>query len=174
MMCLSVGLLLERAKGNTSKFYNYLQGLPEAPPTVNTFTSQERKILSLMTGGSDIYAMYRPLVALSLKAVHRAAEVGLWREDSIPEETEIDNTFYFVLSRMSYMRLIPLCDLANAAMPGEENARIGVEGQVHNGREGCAVVTKRSVLKGEELLIDYNHHHAIGMLTNYGCTLGLE
>jgi len=86
----------------------------------------------------------------------------------------VEAAFFFVLSRMSYMRLIPLCDLANAALPGEENARIVVEGQLEGGREGCAVVTRRPVKAGDEVTIDYNHHDALGMLGAYGCTLGLE
>jgi len=174
MMCLSAGLLLETARGTSSRFQPYVEALPEPPPTTNTFSLAEREVLRLMSGGTDYHAMYQPLVELNIKAVRRAADAGLWGDAPAPERDKVDAAFHFVLSRMSYMRMIPVVDLANAAMPGEENARICVEEQVYNGREGVAMVTKRPVAEGEELLIDYNHHHAIGMLSNYGCTMGLE
>lgn len=174
MMCLSAGLLFEKARGASSRFLHYIQSLPKPPPTMNTFTENEQKVLTLMSSGGDLVAMYKPLVQLNLKVVRGAVDAGLWGESPVPSEKDIEVAFHFVLSRMSYMRMIPWVDLANAALPGEENAVIRVDGQLHNGREGCAVVAKRPISEGEEVLIDYNHHHAIGMLTHYGCTLGLE
>jgi hypothetical protein len=171
MMCLSAGMLLEKTKGSASPFNMYINSLPEPPPTVNTFSPDERRVLALMNGGSDFHEMYQSLVELTWEAVQNAVTAGLWGGAAAPAKEEVNTAFFFVLSRMSYMRMIPIVDLANAALPGEENARIVVEGQAHN---GCAVVTKKPVAKGEELLIDYNHHNAIGMLSAYGCTLDLE
>ena len=76
--------------------------------------------------------------------------------------------FFFLLSRMSHLRMIPLADLANAALPGEANARIVAQ------EDGCGILAKGPVSAGSELCIDYNHRDAITMLCSYGCTLGLE
>ena len=69
---------------------------------------------------------------------------------------------------MSHLRMIPLADLANAALPDEANARIVARD------DGCGILAKVSVKKGEELCIDYNHRDGLTMLASYGCSLGLE
>merc|ERR1711865_748412 len=76
------------------------------------------------------------------------------------------------------MRMIPLADLANASLP-ESNAVVfdtspGVNVRITASPEGCAIVAKVPVARGEELCIDYNHRDAISMLGLYGCSLGLE
>lgn len=172
MIALAGGYLLEKARGTSSKFHRYIEALPPYPPTVNTFTPAEREAFTLLSAGKDPFGTYSGLIDQTAASLERAA--GLWGDTPVPSREDVEAAFFFVLSRMSYMRLIPLCDLANAALPGEENARIVVEGQIVDGREGCALVTKRPVKAGQEVVIDYNHHDAIGMLTNYGCTLGLE
>lgn len=172
MMALTVGFLLEKARGSASRFHRYIDALPQYPPTVNTFTPAERRVLAIMNENNDFYAMYTPLINLAFEAVRQGS--ALWGDAAVPSRADVEAAFFFVFSRMSHMRMIPLCDLANAALPNQENARIAVEDQVVDGVEGCAVVTKKHVAAGEELVIDYKHPNAIGMLTIYGCTLGLE
>jgi len=171
MMSLTMGLLLEQRRGKASRFVRYVEALPEPPPTVNTFSPAEQQACAAMSG-SDCLAIYQPLLRLINHC--SAAEKGLWAACQEPSKDEVEQAFFFVLSRMSYMRLIPLIDLANAALPGEENASIRPDRKDPDGREGCAVVAKRPVAAGEELVIDYNHHHAIGMLEAYGCSLDME
>lgn len=170
MIAICSGYLFEQAKGEESSFRAYVASLPEAPPTINTCSPEEREALTLMRG-TDMYQMYQHLVDLCYQTVKHGEH--LWKALSPPRELPtrdtVNATFYFIQSRMSYMRLIPLIDLANCALPGQENSRIIAEGQ-----DGCTIVTKKPVAAGEEIVIDYNHHDAIGMLVSYGCTLGLE
>jgi len=170
-LALAVGYLLEKARGASSRFRCYIEALPSYPPTANTFSAEERAALVLLSG-HDIYSMYQSLLDVMVDCVRMSAE--LWGESEVPERAEVEAAFFFVLSRMSYMRMMPYIDLANAALPGEENARILVDDQTVKGRSGCALVTKRPVQAGEEVVIDYNHHNAVDMLLSYGCTLGLE
>lgn len=165
MMALAVTFLVERGRGMRSRCATYMASLPEPPPTVNTFTSTEQELWRLLSG-SDPLAMYRPLVGLVTACMQRVVGTAM-------SPDAVQQALFFILSRMSHLRLIPLVDLANASSPGHDNARILVD-LTFRGRTGCAVVTKTAVKEGEELLIDYNHHDAVAMLGSYGCTLGME
>lgn len=170
MVSLVAGLLAEKAKGTGSSFRSYIKALPAYPPTVNTFDAAERDALGTMNGGLAVYKSYEKLVNMAFQVVQASSSCCASKYSF----KEVEDTFYFVLSRMSHLKLIPLCDLANAAQPGEENASILVDDQFFDGREGCALVLKRPVKAGEEVMIDYNHHDAVGMMLAYGCTLNLE
>eukprot|EP00747_Dinoflagellata_sp_TGD_P089432 gnl/TRDRNA2_/TRDRNA2_164314_c0_seq2.p1 gnl/TRDRNA2_/TRDRNA2_164314_c0~~gnl/TRDRNA2_/TRDRNA2_164314_c0_seq2.p1 ORF type:complete len:385 (-),score=74.05 gnl/TRDRNA2_/TRDRNA2_164314_c0_seq2:181-1335(-) len=167
MISLIAGYLFEASRSTESRFYPYIEALPkEFPQTVNTFGPAERLALTKMNG-NNIYEMYAPLVELTCEVIEAAKPI--WGTPSLPATEEVQGAFYFVLSRMSYLRLIPGIDLANAAPPAEENARIAEEIQ-----DGCCLITKCHVKAGEELVIDYNHHDAVSLLLSYGCTLGME
>eukprot|EP00927_Polykrikos_kofoidii_P055131 TRINITY_DN49430_c0_g1_i1.p1 TRINITY_DN49430_c0_g1~~TRINITY_DN49430_c0_g1_i1.p1 ORF type:complete len:583 (-),score=108.73 TRINITY_DN49430_c0_g1_i1:187-1812(-) len=187
LAALVLGYLLERRRGAASRFHAYLESLPAPPPTRQTLGEAEREALLVMIGGAEHDCALQQLCA-DIVALASACPEHLWTvgascsiaESSesvsarLPSQEEVQTAFYFVLTRMSHMRLIPICDFANAALPGQDNARILVEDQIVNGRRGCALVTKRLVKAGEEVVIDYSHVDGPSMLLAYGCSLGLE
>lgn len=168
MVALVGGTLLEQAKGSISRFKEYVAALPKAPPTINTFTEKERQVTDLMMQ-SQTFGLHHIISELTMATIQ--ASVGLWMQHGkpVPRKPEVEAMLYFVMSRMSYVRMIPIIDLANAAFPGEENAAIR-----ENDNGGCALVAHRNVRAGEEVLIDYNHHNAVSMQASYGCSLGME
>jgi len=167
---LVLSYLFEKRKGSSSKFYNYIKALPECPPLVHTFSAKEREVLSFMSGEEDKYTSTRHIVDAMMACVRPGL---LWGTKNIPTQPEMEIAFFLVLSRISYLRMIPVCDLANCAMPEQDNSKI-LPDQIVDGRRGCALVTKTPVKAGEELVIDYDVNDAVNMLINYGCTMGLE
>jgi len=155
-------------RGDPASASPYIASLPEPPETINLW-SKEQQVLGEAMLGRNHLSMYKPLVS----AITNAAANGCkGKFDAVkqppPTEQEVFDSFHFILSRLSHMRLIPVADLANAAAPGEATARIMADGKI------CAIIAKGEVRKGQELLIDYNHRDAITLLASYGFTGGLE
>jgi len=167
MGCLCAGYLLEKARGEDSRFASYVQSLPELPHTYNLWPQVEQQ-LALEMGGMDSIAMYDSLLQIIFRSIQMGRLQWQKLEKDIPSEKELQDTFFFLLSRMSHLRMIPVADLANAALPGEVTARIVAR------EDGCGILAKGFVKAGQELCIDYNHREAITMLSNYGCSLGFE
>ena len=89
--------------------------------------------------GSDMVAMYKPLLEMIHQAIRKAEEAWTSIGKPVPTEAELESFFFFLLSRMSHLRMIPLADLANAALPGEANARIVAQ------EDGCGILAKGKV-----------------------------
>eukprot|EP00927_Polykrikos_kofoidii_P067261 TRINITY_DN62771_c0_g1_i1.p1 TRINITY_DN62771_c0_g1~~TRINITY_DN62771_c0_g1_i1.p1 ORF type:complete len:387 (-),score=69.13 TRINITY_DN62771_c0_g1_i1:60-1220(-) len=158
-LCLVVGFVFERHAGESSRFARYLATLPRKPPPVLSRWSAEEQAAGRSTGVCG-QCVWTPLS----EAAHEIVKVL-----QIPvSEEDVNDAFWLVLTRMTYLRMPPWVDLINAARPGEHNASLRSDEAGHH------VDLNRRVRKGEEVLIDYNHHDAISMMANYGCSLGME
>ena len=78
----------------------------------------ERDVATAMTG-QDMVQMYQPLLAIIYRSIQAAEQSWAQIGQPIPTLQELEDSFFFLLSRMSHLRLIPLADLANAALPDE-------------------------------------------------------
>jgi len=173
MLSLVLGYLLEKARGSSSEFARYIAALPDYPKTANTWGMAEQRAAHAMKGGNSMES-FKVLAMRGADAVQLCARLWTDAEQKPPQFTEVEAAFFFVMTRMASLRLVPWVDLVNAALPEEENCRMEAEGRHFNGTSGFAVTAKKAIPAGEEVTIDYNYHDAIGMMCSYGCTMGLE
>lgn len=158
-LCLVVGLIFERQAGEDSRFARYLATLPRRPPPVLDRWSAEEQAAGRATGACS-ECLWAPL-AEAAQAIVKTLDLPVTEED-------VADAFWLVLTRMTYLRMPPWVDLVNAAPPGEHNAALRSDEAGHH------VDLQRPLRRGEEVLIDYNHHDAVSMMASYGCSLGME
>jgi len=181
MMALCIELMLERTilkhtgpraqddrAPDPSFWRGYVESLPAPPDTLNRYT-QSDKALYVAVLEQDLTKMYVPLLDIIEGAVHRVKDFQTYGAEP-PSGTQIQNEFFFILSRLSYLRLIPYVDLANAALPGEHNVKIQVDESTGN----VTLHALRDIPAGEELCIDYNHRTGCSLMASYGFSNGLE
>lgn len=187
LIALTASYLLEKSKGSMSSFFIYIETLPEAPPLIHTFSPEERRIANMMQGfkdgeGESQYVQFQDGIDLTMEALKEAEH--LWGGSPLPTREEVEESYFFVNSRMAYMSMIPLIDLVNASKPFYENARIVAPDQqpeVEMREEGdpepprgFSITASRPIKAGEEILINYNANDAIRMCCMYGYSMGFE
>ena len=134
MMALCMELMVERqiieehpahdAGGDSDPSYwrAYVTSLPEPPDTMNLYSELDKLLYTTLLE-QDLGQMYAGLVEVIATALTHLAKrmPGTFRA---PPRKAVEDEFFFILSRLSYLRLIPYIDLANAALPGEHNVKI--------------------------------------------------
>jgi len=183
MMALCIELLLERhliASSNNatatvsdespdpSYWRAYVTSLPDPPSTINLYTESDRKLYNTLLG-QDHIKMYAGLISIIHAATQQVPDFTT-NGGSPPTRKAVQDEFFFILSRLSYLRLIPYIDLANAAPPGEHNVKIMQDKVSGN----CYLHALRDIAPGEELCIDYNHRNGISLMASYGFSMELE
>lgn len=180
MLSVTAMLLYESAKNRVKPpGHPYAASLPEAPTTINKFTPAQQKVAHAMAQ-KELLTVYDSIGHFVFEATARAGY--MWKEIGAtpPTFAEATDAMFFALSRISNLRLVPLADLANSALPGDSNTRIiahekgGVLTAHKHGTGGVSIIAKKSIKKGTELTIEYNHTNPITMLCSYGCTLGMS